>query len=182
MWVLFLCLRLRRRRHSAREENILPAGLDDGPCGQRWTGLLVLKYPIDKKRTADKRPRKSRPRSKMKYVYFDASSGLSGDMILGALLDLGADPDVFKKAMARLKLPVRIEVREAKRSSLRGLQVDVTVRAQEVRGKDLDRRGKDDRTEPLLARRQGRRPEDLQAAVRGRSPSARLPLPLRASP
>ena len=63
----------------------------------------------------------------MKYVYFDASSGLSGDMILGALLDLGADPDAFKKAMARLKLPVRIEVREAKRSSLRGLRVEVTA-------------------------------------------------------
>jgi len=63
----------------------------------------------------------------MKYVYFDASSGLSGDMILGALLDLGTDPDIFKKAMARLKLPVRIEVSEAKRSQLRGLKVDVIV-------------------------------------------------------
>ena len=68
----------------------------------------------------------------MKYVYFDASSGLSGDMILGALLDLGADPDTFKKAMARLKLPVRIEVREAKRSQLRGLRVDVTVERKKV--------------------------------------------------
>ncbi|TRZ90130.1 nickel pincer cofactor biosynthesis protein LarC [bacterium] len=63
----------------------------------------------------------------MKYVYFDASSGLSGDMILGALLDLGADPALFKKTMARLKLPVRIEVREALRSHLRGLKVDVIV-------------------------------------------------------
>lgn len=63
----------------------------------------------------------------MKYVYFDASSGLSGDMILGALLDLGVDPDIFRKAMARLKLPVRIEVREARRSQLRGLRVEVAV-------------------------------------------------------
>jgi hypothetical protein len=63
----------------------------------------------------------------MKYVYFDASSGLSGDMILGALLDLGADPTLFEKAMAGLKLPVRIEVREALRSHLRGLKVDVIV-------------------------------------------------------
>jgi hypothetical protein len=63
----------------------------------------------------------------MKYVYFDASSGLSGDMILGSLLDLGADPALFKKAMARLKLPVRIEVHEVERSHLRGLKVDVIV-------------------------------------------------------
>jgi pyridinium-3,5-bisthiocarboxylic acid mononucleotide nickel chelatase len=64
----------------------------------------------------------------MKYVYFDASSGLSGDMILGALLDLGADRGRFAKAMARLKLPVRIEVREALRAHMRGLKVDVQVR------------------------------------------------------
>jgi pyridinium-3,5-bisthiocarboxylic acid mononucleotide nickel chelatase len=63
----------------------------------------------------------------MKYVYFDASSGLSGDMILGALLDLGVEPDRFVKAMGRLKLPVRIEVRETVRSHLRGLKVDVLV-------------------------------------------------------
>jgi uncharacterized protein (TIGR00299 family) protein len=63
----------------------------------------------------------------MKYVYFDASSGLSGDMILGALLDLGVDPKRFVRAMGRLKLPVRIEVRETRRSCLRGLKVDVII-------------------------------------------------------
>jgi pyridinium-3,5-bisthiocarboxylic acid mononucleotide nickel chelatase len=64
----------------------------------------------------------------MKYVYFDASSGLSGDMILGALLDLGPDADRFVKAMARLRLPVRIEIRDTKRAHIRGLKVDVQVR------------------------------------------------------
>jgi uncharacterized protein (TIGR00299 family) protein len=63
----------------------------------------------------------------MKYVYFDASSGVSGDMILGSFLDLGIPPSAFKKKMAELRLPVEIEVRETKRASLRGLKVNVNV-------------------------------------------------------
>jgi uncharacterized protein (TIGR00299 family) protein len=63
----------------------------------------------------------------MKYVYFDAFSGCSGDMILGALLDLGADVSAFKKNMQALALPVRISVRETRRATLRGLKVEVAV-------------------------------------------------------
>jgi uncharacterized protein (TIGR00299 family) protein len=65
----------------------------------------------------------------MKYVYFDAFSGLSGDMILGALLDLGVSPDTFIQKMAELELPVDIRVEETKRCSLRALKVDVHVRS-----------------------------------------------------
>lgn len=65
----------------------------------------------------------------MKYVYFDAFSGVSGDMILGALMDCGIAPSAFKKKMSELKLPVDISVREVKRASLRGLKVDVLVRS-----------------------------------------------------
>lgn len=65
----------------------------------------------------------------MKFVYFDAFSGLSGDMILGALLDLGVPPDTFIQKMAEFDLPVHIRVQETKRSSLRALKVDVHVRS-----------------------------------------------------
>jgi len=64
----------------------------------------------------------------MKYVYIDASSGVSGDMILGALLDCGIESSAFQKKMAELKLPVEIAVKEVKRASLRGLKVDVRVK------------------------------------------------------
>lgn len=63
----------------------------------------------------------------MKYCYFDASTGLSGDMILGALLDLGVSSVLFKEKMNELGLPVSIQIRETKRASLRGLKVDVRV-------------------------------------------------------
>jgi pyridinium-3,5-bisthiocarboxylic acid mononucleotide nickel chelatase len=63
----------------------------------------------------------------MKYAYFDASSGLSGDMILGALLDLGVSRPKFKKAIKALGLPVRLKIHDVERSHLRGLKVDVEV-------------------------------------------------------
>jgi uncharacterized protein (TIGR00299 family) protein len=64
----------------------------------------------------------------MRYVYFDASSGLSGDMILGALLDLGVDPALFKDRMAGLRLPVAIGVRRVRRGGFAAVKVDVEVR------------------------------------------------------
>lgn len=61
----------------------------------------------------------------MTTVYFDASSGLSGDMILGALLDLGADTAVFLEKMSGLGLPVTISVRDVRRGGFRALKADV---------------------------------------------------------
>jgi hypothetical protein len=63
----------------------------------------------------------------MHFVYFDGSSGLSGDMILGALLDLGISPSLFKQKMAELDLPLEIHIQETKRASLRAVKVDVNV-------------------------------------------------------
>ncbi len=68
----------------------------------------------------------------MKYIYFDAIAGLSGDMILGALLDLGISPSLFKEKMSALRLPVEIQIRKTKRASLRALIVDVKVRSKKT--------------------------------------------------
>jgi len=42
--------------------------------------------------------------------WVDATGGLSGDMLLGACLDAGADPSVVRDAIDRLDLPERVEV------------------------------------------------------------------------
>ncbi|MBE3126428.1 MAG: nickel pincer cofactor biosynthesis protein LarC [Acidobacteria bacterium] len=67
----------------------------------------------------------------MKYVYLDASSGASGDMILGALLDLGVDAAHFKEKMAGLRLPVEISVRRVRRGGFGAVKVDVLVKGRE---------------------------------------------------
>lgn len=69
------------------------------------------------------------------YVYLDGSSGVSGDMLLGALLDLGASFSLFKQKMEELNLPVKIEKRDTQRNSLRGLKVDVQVKEQKSKAR-----------------------------------------------
>lgn len=64
----------------------------------------------------------------MKYVFFDAPSGLSGDMILAALLDLGVDRSLFVRKMGGLRLPVDIDVRETRKGPLRALKAEVHIR------------------------------------------------------
>lgn len=63
----------------------------------------------------------------MYYAYFDTSAGVSGDMILGALLDLGIDASFFKEKITELGLPVNIKIKETKRASLRGIKVDIKI-------------------------------------------------------
>ncbi len=40
----------------------------------------------------------------MKVLYFDCFSGISGDMVIGALMDLGVEEEAFKRELSKLKL------------------------------------------------------------------------------
>jgi hypothetical protein len=62
----------------------------------------------------------------MRILYFDCFSGISGDMALGALLDLGIDVEAWKKELDKLSLD-KFEVRTTKRRKgiLEGTDVEV---------------------------------------------------------
>lgn len=65
---------------------------------------------------------------KVRTAYFDCFSGISGDMILGALVDLGADLKKIRAGLKTLDLPgYRLVARRAKRGLLTGTQIDVVL-------------------------------------------------------
>lgn len=75
----------------------------------------------------------------MRIAYFDSFSGISGDMTLGALVDAGVDLNLLRDALA--KLPVsgyRLDANIVKRSSLRGVKVDVVVEESQPARRYLD--------------------------------------------
>ncbi len=60
----------------------------------------------------------------MKAIYLDIFSGISGDMFLGALIDLGASVDTIKKALSSLKITFDIKVHKERRL-VPGMNVEV---------------------------------------------------------
>ena len=62
----------------------------------------------------------------MKTLYLDVFSGLSGDMFIGALLDLGADFRQLEYSLAKLNLDgYRLEHRRAAKCGIEGVKFDV---------------------------------------------------------
>ncbi len=62
----------------------------------------------------------------MKILYFDCSSGISGDMTLGALVDAGADLNEIQGGIDSLGLPAcRLRAENVKRRGFRGLKIHV---------------------------------------------------------
>ena len=65
----------------------------------------------------------------MKILYYDCFSGISGDMNLGALLDLGIDEKYLIEELKKLSLNgYEIKVSRGIRKGIEGTKVDVTLR------------------------------------------------------
>ncbi|MCX7841683.1 MAG: nickel pincer cofactor biosynthesis protein LarC [Clostridia bacterium] len=76
----------------------------------------------------------------MKILYFDCFSGISGDMTLGALLDLGIDRDLFRNELGRLNLPgYEIHIEDVVKNGIKG--IDVTVEIREDKGEHAHQHG-----------------------------------------
>ena len=64
----------------------------------------------------------------MKIAYFDCFSGISGDMILGALVDAGLEMERLKAELARLPLSgYTLSAQTVRKRGLRGTHVEVEV-------------------------------------------------------
>lgn len=64
----------------------------------------------------------------MKIAYFDCFAGISGDMILGALVDAGLGLEVLEEELGKLRLDgFRLDAKKVKRCSITGTKVEVTI-------------------------------------------------------
>ncbi|OPY58322.1 MAG: hypothetical protein A4E55_01001 [Pelotomaculum sp. PtaU1.Bin035] len=64
----------------------------------------------------------------MKVLYFDCFSGISGDMTLGALIDLGIDVKCFKNELQRLNLDgYEIAIKKKVKYGIAGTDVEINL-------------------------------------------------------
>lgn len=67
----------------------------------------------------------------MKILYFNCFAGISGDMTLGALIDLGVDPDYLISELKKLPIADEFELRiyKSQKMGISGTKVDVIIPA-----------------------------------------------------
>src|SRR5215813_9985104 len=63
----------------------------------------------------------------MRIAYLECFSGISGDMFLGALVDVGVSPQLLQETVAALGLGARLEISRVVRSGISATKVDVWV-------------------------------------------------------
>jgi uncharacterized protein (TIGR00299 family) protein len=63
----------------------------------------------------------------MRIGYLDGFAGVSGDMLLGALVHSGVSPDLLRETLAALKLGATLDIQEVDRSGIHALKVSVLV-------------------------------------------------------
>ncbi|QEL17318.1 nickel pincer cofactor biosynthesis protein LarC [Limnoglobus roseus] len=67
----------------------------------------------------------------MRVAHFDCFSGVSGDMVLGAVIDAGVDPAAIRTVLESLGLPIQLEVEKVKRCGFAATKVTIHAEDQE---------------------------------------------------
>lgn len=58
-------------------------------------------------------------------LYCDCFSGISGDMFLGSLIDLGLSIDILREELGKLKIPFLIQAEKVKKGSIQATQIKI---------------------------------------------------------
>lgn len=66
----------------------------------------------------------------MRILYYDCFAGISGDMNLGAMIDIGVDKDYLLRELSKLKIDheFEINVKRESRKGIEGTKVDVILK------------------------------------------------------
>jgi len=69
----------------------------------------------------------------MRILYYDCQAGISGDMNLAAMIDLGVDPDFLRAELSKLGLDTEFSLRVTRdaRNGITGTRVDVDLAGQQ---------------------------------------------------
>lgn len=67
----------------------------------------------------------------MRVAHFDCFSGISGDMVLGAVLDAGVPADAIRAALASLGLPIELEIEKVKRCGFAATKATIHAKDEE---------------------------------------------------
>jgi uncharacterized protein (TIGR00299 family) protein len=67
----------------------------------------------------------------VRVAHFDCFSGISGDMVLGALVDAGVSVEAIRAALDSLGLPIRLEIEKVKRCGFAATKATVEAADQE---------------------------------------------------
>ncbi|MDB6027880.1 MAG: Pyridinium-3,5-bisthiocarboxylic acid mononucleotide nickel insertion protein [Verrucomicrobiales bacterium] len=89
----------------------------------------------------------------MKTLYLDIFSGISGDMFIGAMLDLGIDFQTLQNELGKLNLPgYHLRMGRAQKSGIEGVKFDVDLKAAHDHG---HQHGAPDLLQPFQAHSHG---------------------------
>ncbi len=115
----------------------------------------------------------------MRIGYFDCSSGISGDMILGALIDAGLKEDDLSLGLQALKIKgFKLSSKKVKRAGLVGTKVDLGIKDRKKKAgfPEIDRIIQDSALEPKIKDKARQIMERLSRAGETRNEATIAPL------